>query len=213
MTPRVSDDHLESRRQQILDAAVRCFSRYGFHEATLERIRLEAELSRGAVYHYFRSKEEIVEAIRARNAQADQPYIEAYESAGNSTQQLDTVVRDALTRLVAPESRDASRVGLMLWAEALFNERLHAGQLRAMHEDVWPILDVVREAQAEGRINPALEAQDVTDFLLAAIIGIQVRFLWEPEMGAEGMGRVLLAALAGGFGNDGGDADRDAAGS
>ncbi len=68
MAPKVSEEHMEERRQQILDAAVRSFSRGGLHQTTIEDIRLEAGLSRGAVYHYFKSKEEVFEALMDESA-------------------------------------------------------------------------------------------------------------------------------------------------
>ncbi|WP_285493074.1 TetR/AcrR family transcriptional regulator [Actinomadura sp. NBRC 104425] len=61
--PRVSEAHLEQRRQQILDAARACFIRKGFHETSMQDIFAEAGLSAGAVYRYFKSKTEIVESI------------------------------------------------------------------------------------------------------------------------------------------------------
>ncbi len=68
MAPKVSEEYLEDRRNQILNAAVATFSRNGFHQTTIEDIRLEAGLSRGAVYHYFKTKEDIIDAIRERSA-------------------------------------------------------------------------------------------------------------------------------------------------
>src|SRR2546422_9313531 len=61
--PKVSEAHLDARRKQIVDAAVACFARNGFHRATMQDICREAELSPGAVYRYFSSKDELVEAI------------------------------------------------------------------------------------------------------------------------------------------------------
>jgi AcrR family transcriptional regulator len=58
--PKVLPEYLELRRQQILDAAAACFSRRGFHQTTMHDICGEAELSPGAVYRYFSSKEEII---------------------------------------------------------------------------------------------------------------------------------------------------------
>ncbi|GAA4079330.1 TetR/AcrR family transcriptional regulator [Actinomadura miaoliensis] len=59
----MSEEHLERRRRQILDAARACFIRKGFHETSMQDIFAEADLSAGAVYRYFKSKTEIVEAI------------------------------------------------------------------------------------------------------------------------------------------------------
>ncbi|WP_067830701.1 TetR/AcrR family transcriptional regulator [Actinomadura kijaniata] len=61
--PRVSAEHLERRRQQILDAARACFVRKGVHDTSMQDIFAESGLSAGAVYRYFKSKSEIVEAI------------------------------------------------------------------------------------------------------------------------------------------------------
>ncbi|WP_149257640.1 TetR/AcrR family transcriptional regulator [Actinomadura sp. K4S16] len=60
--PRVSEEHLERRRRQILEAARTCFIRKGIHATSMQDIFAEAGLSAGAVYRYFKSKNEIVEA-------------------------------------------------------------------------------------------------------------------------------------------------------
>ncbi len=61
--PRVSEAHLAARRQQILDAAVRCFVRNGFHQTSMQDVIKEADLSVGAFYRYFKSKNELIMAI------------------------------------------------------------------------------------------------------------------------------------------------------
>lgn len=61
--PRVTEEHLTARRRQILDAARRCFLRTGFHRTSMQDVLAEANLSAGAVYRYFKGKNEIVMAI------------------------------------------------------------------------------------------------------------------------------------------------------
>lgn len=67
---KVSQEHLDARRKQILDAARRAFVRNGFHATSMQDILREADLSAGAVYRYFRSKDELIAAI-AEDAVAD----------------------------------------------------------------------------------------------------------------------------------------------
>ena len=55
--------HREDRRDQILVAAWKCFSRNGFHSTSMADVIREAGLSAGAVYLYFRSKDEIIVAV------------------------------------------------------------------------------------------------------------------------------------------------------
>jgi TetR/AcrR family fatty acid metabolism transcriptional regulator len=51
------------KRQQILDAAVRVFARQGFHTCRVSDIADEAGVAYGLVYHYFRSKDEILDTL------------------------------------------------------------------------------------------------------------------------------------------------------
>jgi TetR/AcrR family transcriptional regulator, transcriptional repressor of aconitase len=61
--PKVTQEHVDARRRQILSAALRCFAREGFHRTTMLDIFREAELSPGAVYSYFTGKDELIAAI------------------------------------------------------------------------------------------------------------------------------------------------------
>ena len=60
MSPKVSEAYIETRRNEILEAAFKCFSEKGFHNTTMQDIYKTANLSPGAVYNYFSSKEDIV---------------------------------------------------------------------------------------------------------------------------------------------------------
>jgi TetR/AcrR family transcriptional regulator, transcriptional repressor of aconitase len=61
--PKVTEEHVDARRRQILSAALRCFARQGFHRTTMQDIFREADLSPGAVYSYFKGKDELIAAI------------------------------------------------------------------------------------------------------------------------------------------------------
>jgi AcrR family transcriptional regulator len=54
--PKVSQEHAEARREQILGGARRCFARYGYEGATVPRLEGETGLSHGAIFNYYRSK-------------------------------------------------------------------------------------------------------------------------------------------------------------
>lgn len=61
--PRVSQDHLDARRRQILDGARSCFARHGYEGATVRRLEEATGLSRGAIFHHFRDKESLFLAL------------------------------------------------------------------------------------------------------------------------------------------------------
>lgn len=61
--PKVSQDHLDARRRQILDGAQVCFARHGYEGATVRRLEEAIGLSRGAIFHHFKDKESLFLAL------------------------------------------------------------------------------------------------------------------------------------------------------
>ena len=61
--PKVTQAHLDARRQQILDAARARFASHGFARTSMADLVVASGLSTGAIYRYFASKDEIVTAI------------------------------------------------------------------------------------------------------------------------------------------------------
>lgn len=67
--PKRSDEHMAQRRQQILDAAMRCFCERGFHRTSIMDICRAASLSVGAVYTHFKNKRAITLALADQSAE------------------------------------------------------------------------------------------------------------------------------------------------
>ena len=58
---------MEDKRRHLLDAAVRVFARKGFHASRVGDIAEEAGVAHGLLYHYFASKDEVLEAVFHEN--------------------------------------------------------------------------------------------------------------------------------------------------
>jgi AcrR family transcriptional regulator len=79
------------RRRELLDAAVRVFARRGFHASRVGDIAEEAGVAHGLLYHYFRSKDEVLETI----------FREAWERLAKETDRIessDVPLREQLRR-------------------------------------------------------------------------------------------------------------------
>ncbi|WP_037367015.1 TetR/AcrR family transcriptional regulator [Amycolatopsis orientalis] len=95
--PRVSQDHLDARRRQILDGSRVCFARYGYEGATVRRLEEATGLSRGAIFHHFRDKESLFlalaedDAVRMADVVAEQGLVQVMRDllAGNSEHPAD----------------------------------------------------------------------------------------------------------------------------
>ena len=84
--PTATFDHLpEEKRRRILDAAVKEFGARGLSSANLSNIVKEAQISRGSIYQYFPSKEDlyvyVFDTLRAKRAEYVQPSFELYKTA------------------------------------------------------------------------------------------------------------------------------------
>ena len=112
--PKVSDDHLAARRQQILDAAARCFARDGFHNTSVHDIVRESGISAGLVYRYFTGKDDMIVAI-----------VEDWH-AKRATQLDDTLnsYLDLLRRIASPEAAQQRNLSMQAWAETIRNPRI-----------------------------------------------------------------------------------------
>jgi AcrR family transcriptional regulator len=64
--PKVSEQHRVARRDQIVDAALQCFSNKGFHRTSMADIIAESGLSAGAIYLHFDGKQQIALAVAQR---------------------------------------------------------------------------------------------------------------------------------------------------
>src|ERR1700728_402415 len=60
--PRISEEHREARREQILEAARACLQDHGLEAVSMETIIARSGLSTGAVYGYFTGKDDIISA-------------------------------------------------------------------------------------------------------------------------------------------------------
>jgi TetR/AcrR family transcriptional regulator, fatty acid metabolism regulator protein len=78
----------EEKRRRILDAAVRAFARKGFHACRVGEIATEAGVAYGLVYHYFTSKDEILETIFRETWSQMLTAIEAVEDGIPAGEQL-----------------------------------------------------------------------------------------------------------------------------
>lgn len=67
--PKISDERKAERREQILAGARRCFAEHGYEGATVARLERDTGLSRGAIFNYFPSKEDLFIELAVRDTE------------------------------------------------------------------------------------------------------------------------------------------------
>ncbi|WP_328540504.1 TetR/AcrR family transcriptional regulator [Streptomyces sp. NBC_00344] len=169
--PKVTQQYLDARREQILNAARRCFLRDGFHATSMQDLFAESGLSSGAVYRYFAGKDEMVLAIAEENMRdvLATMHAVAIREPGRS---VGAAMADAL-EIIRAKSAGGGFGGLavLVWAEALRNPSLARrldDLLAQMRAD---LAEVVREHQNAGGLPQDVTADAVATTLICILPG------------------------------------------
>jgi len=171
MSPKVSDEYLEARRAQILDAARCCFVRGGYHRTTMAEICKEAKLSPGAVYRYFEGKEAIFEGLAERRLQA---HTEAMQSLTGIDNLFESTARMASEMMILAEKYGAPSPGVMdleLAGESVSNPRIAAVVLKMIQGVRNNLSQLVERLKESGKLDPAYDSQAVASVMMALFQG------------------------------------------
>jgi AcrR family transcriptional regulator len=197
--PRVSAAHTEARRGQILDAALTCFARQGFHAATMQDIIAESGLSAGAIYNYFGSKEEIIEAIAAARHAREQAVVAEAQRQPEAAKAV-AAIRDAFfSQLRDPEQRRRRRVSIQLWAEAQRNPRVLRMVRRGLDGPRRLLSGLVLEAQKRREMRRDVDPDAVARLMIAVYHGFVLQVDWDERVAVEpyvALLDVVLGALS-----------------
>ena len=178
MSPKVTTAHEQGQRDRILEAATRCFARRGFHEATIQDICDAAALSKGGLYTYFRSKDEILAALVEQNLADAMQWASA--AAGQETsalQRLGRVGEAMVATVLEGNVAKAYTPQLMLevWAEGSKDPKL--GELLVRGYEQWRtfIAGLFREGIASGEIRGDVNPGELAAIVVAIFDGLTLQ--------------------------------------
>jgi AcrR family transcriptional regulator len=180
--PKVSKQYLEARCSEILDAAVVCFARSGFHQATMRDIVRESGMSSGAIYNLFSSKQEIVAAIASRRHDEEQRIFEEARKQRTLAKSLEHIRDHFLSDLNIPRQRMRRRVTVQLWAEAHHDTRLQKVAKDTFAKPYKLLRDLLTEGQHRGEIAGRIDADAMARFLIAAFHGLVLQTEWDEQL-------------------------------
>lgn len=197
--PRVTDEHREQRRGQILDAARRCFARDGFHQTSMSDLLEEAGLSAGAFYRYFASKDEVIVLIARQGLGHLGAILHRLATTGGPWS-LGEIVSE-IVRGMADVDRgtlaDQLPTAVAGWAEALRNEDLRTSVREGFALAHERLVVVITAAQATGRVRADLDPRDAARIVLALVPGFILARTVVGEDDTQAFARAAVAVLDG----------------
>ena len=165
-------------RQQILDLAVQLFITQGYDATSVADLAARFGLTKSALYHHFRSKEELLgvaldQALGALEGVLDEPAA----TTGTAADRLAFVIRSAVEVLIA----HLPAVTLLLRVHG--NSDVERDALARRRSFDQRVAGLTREAQAEGAIRPDVDAAVATRLIFGMVNSITEWY--RPERGAD----------------------------
>ena len=199
--PKVTDAHMEARRQQIMEAAQACFSRQGFHHTSIQDICQEAGLSPGAVYKYFSSKDHIITASCLECQQGIADLVNAAKSQGSSPlESLDFIFNHGIEMLGGEAFREPSMMNVQVWSEAMRSEEIKEALLAVTFNTLGQAFaELFREAQVRDEIDSKLDPQALAITVMGMFHGLVLHKSLAPEIDIGACGEAMRALYQGLF--------------
>lgn len=170
-----------SRRNQILDAAQRCFKKQGFHKTTLRDIAQEFGVSAGHIYNYFSNKEAIIEALVELRTQE---FLDSTPTSSPTMPPEERMDKELGQVVDAYLNLDNTSLSIAIMNEALINPKVYEIVVAAASK----VRNHIVEAQLlamkeERRYAPPYEVIESRCMTIRAMLeGLRLAHIFTPEM-------------------------------
>jgi AcrR family transcriptional regulator len=193
--PKITDERREARREQILDAARACVQEYGLEAVSMEMIIARSGLSTGAVYGYFKGKDDIISAVVTEGTAAmgrqllpilrnpdPPPLPEFIDQLLRTVTEFGQDKRDGIDRLLA---------AIHGWSHSQSTPELRATTRAAYRGQRELAADTVRRWQEAGTFDAGADPEAVAQLLQSIILG----FVAQRALAGDADAQAHVAAL------------------
>jgi AcrR family transcriptional regulator len=167
--PRVVPEYKEEARTRILAAANQVFGEKGYRQATMDDVAKKLGVSKGALYLYFASKEELFEAICRTQPLAFKEILYSTFSENKNPLESAGEFFDKMLKHYGSNSG----LSFEIFSEALHNPGLRKILKKTQDEYVATLMSYLEEGRKRGFIDGVLELRSITYALIALWNGIE----------------------------------------
>lgn len=170
---KLSENQRLARRSQILNAGWRCFARNGLYATKMDDIIAEAGLSAGAVYSYFKNKDELIEVALITSlsglAEVLRPLLEQGQPPPPA--QLLCDIASAIERFSQRDGFDLKRIALLGWSESQRDEKLRSIMINAYSNFLKQLTAIAEVWKTKDCVKSSADTDDVAKVILSLIFG------------------------------------------
>src|SRR5256885_15079457 len=167
------------RRSQILEAAIVCFAKRGFHQTSMHDISAEAGISVGLIYRYFANKEAVISAMADRHKSEIQELLERAKQAPTLFESLE-ILFTAHCCENSPKVLSAFVVDL--YAEASRNPQIADLVRDVLNTAMAGVTNLIaRSPEAQSGATHGLQPPEVAELLFAVAPGMLMLGVLQPQ--------------------------------
>lgn len=178
MAPIVSEEYKERKRQEILQSAHACFAKKGFEASTVDDIVAQSGLSKGAIYNYFKSKDEIYLALMdGQTRESGTKFAKGIAERSTALEKLDFLVDAYLGN--DPNDAENKDEALVHFEFRLYSTR--DPELKKTLTDryknffVTLLAGIIEEGQGSGEFDIQLNPATYADIFWAMVNGVTLQ--------------------------------------
>jgi len=171
-------DPVLDRKSQILEAAIICFARNGFHLTSMHDISAEAGISVGLIYRYFQNKEAVIAAMADQYKKEIQELLERAAQAPTLLESME-ILFTAHCCENSPKVQSAFVVDL--YAEASRNSDLADIVRDVLQAAMDGVTDLISRSPEANRAAHGLAPEDLSELIFAVARGMLMRDVLQPQ--------------------------------
>ncbi|MGA2477974.1 MAG: TetR/AcrR family transcriptional regulator [Spirochaetia bacterium] len=173
----MSVEYEQAHRKRIIEGATQVFADYGYRQTTIDQIGQALQISKGAIYIYFKSKEELfVSTLRAIFERRFAILSSAYREDDPIGAKFQKIL-DCLGSLVTQNDYAYIRLSLEGFLESDRIPGLQAIKTESYQRFYKLLHELLQEGQLAGEINPDLNLTSMTVVLIAVADGLMMQSL------------------------------------
>jgi AcrR family transcriptional regulator len=169
---------LVDRRAQILEAAIICFAKQGFHQTSMHDISAEAGISVGLIYRYFANKEAVISAMADRHKNEIQDLLERARLAPSLFESLEILFT---AHCCENSPKVISAFVVDLYAEASRNPKVASLVLGILETSMDGLTDLIARAPEAQRPTRDLTPREMAELIFAVARGMLMRDALQPS--------------------------------
>jgi len=182
MSPVMPKDYFDFRKNQILKSAWECFEEKGYQKFTIRAIAKKIGVSPGAIYNYFKGKDEIIEELHKWNLLEKKKLFDQTAQKGSARESLGEFFTNIFQSIPEQELIKFHRGDINLWSEALRQKNLRKIFNENQEDSLNNLVVLIQKGIESQEINARLNPKALAGYFLALWKGLQLQLVLTDDL-------------------------------